>query len=96
MLALEKIRRMAPWYRRERRSGLVYNPATGALEVSADLRRKVRKAIAAELRAIKLRLYLHLTNLYFRKLLLAVKSAFLNVVSDLNRCLFYLNGRRHG
>jgi len=95
-LAFEAIYRAIPLRRRERRSGLVYNPATGTLEVSADLRHKVRKAIAAELRALKLRLYLSLAKLYFRKLLLAVKSAFLNVVSDLNRCLFYLIDRRHG
>lgn len=83
--AFEAVNRMIPWYRRERRSGLVYNPTTGTLEVSADLRRKARKAIAAELRALKLRLYLGLADLYLRKLSLATKGAFLNVVSNLNR-----------
>lgn len=84
--AFENIRSMsAPRLRRERRSGIVYDPATGTLKVSADLRRKARKAVAAELRALKLRLYLSLADLYLRKFFLAAKSTLLNVVGYFDR-----------
>jgi hypothetical protein len=70
-------------------SRLVSNPTTGTLEITPDLRMKARKAIMAEVRRMKVRLYLNCARLYLRKFLLSCKSTRLNVVGYLYRSLRY-------
>jgi hypothetical protein len=94
--AFEKVFVVGAWSGRQGRSGLIANPTTGALEVSDDLRLKARKAIMAEVRRMKVRLYLNCARLYLRKFLLSCKSARLNVVCYLDRYLLDVIRRSHG
>lgn len=83
------------FYRRERRSLFVLNPATGTLEVRADLRLKVEHALRAEARRLQLRLYLSLSRLYLRKIGLQVGYAGLQMASKLCCNLFNFAADRH-
>ena len=73
----------------------MHDPAVGALEIAPNVRLKARKAIKAELRRIKIRLYLRLADLYVRKLLLSVRYAVLYFFSDLRRRVSYPFLRGH-
>ena len=66
------------------------DPASGALEISSDLRLKARKALKAEVRRMKLRLYVELARLYLVKLALECACAMKRGVRNLGRYLGYL------
>ena len=68
---------------RQRHFRFVPNPATGALEVPADLRAEIADALMAEMRRFQLRLYLHLAQLYLLKLRLQAQCALQKVVGYL-------------
>jgi hypothetical protein len=51
----------------ERRSAFVTDPTTGALVLRPDLEPKFERTLAAELRRLKLRIYLDLAFLYLAK-----------------------------
>lgn len=61
------------------------DPATGALIVTPELGAKLERALAREIRLIKLRLYLRFTYLYLCKFWLQLLSAKLNVVRYFHR-----------
>lgn len=69
----------------ERRISASRDPALGALEISPDLRLKVEKALAAEVRFMKLCLYFRLAHLHLSKFSLTAKCALLNIVGSLYR-----------
>jgi len=74
---------------RKGRSGFITNPTTGALEVSPVLRMKVRKALKAELRRMKFRLYFRFAGLYFSKIKLECGNVAINIIRNLNCRLLY-------
>jgi hypothetical protein len=79
----------------ERGSLFVLNPATGALEVRADLRLKVENAIRAEARRIQFRLYCGLPFLYVRKIGLQLRYAALQASSKIAGYLLDFAADRH-
>jgi hypothetical protein len=62
------------------------NPATGTLQIPADVRLKALKAINGEVRRLKRRLYLENAKLRLLKVFFQIKAALAKVVG-------YLNGR---
>jgi len=75
--------------RGERGSLFVLDPATGTLEVRADLRLKAGSSFRAEARHIQLRLYISLSRLYLRKFGLQAKHAALHLAGKL--CSYLLD-----
>jgi hypothetical protein len=76
--------------RRNRGQGslrFVTNPATGALEIPADLRAEIAYSLMAEMRRFQLRLYQRLALLYLLKFRLQAQCAFQNVAGYLKRGL---------
>jgi hypothetical protein len=73
---------------RKHRPFFVLNPATGALEVPANLRPKVEKALRAEARRLQLRFYRRLLGLNLSKLRLQTRRAVLQVIGKFG-CYFH-------
>ena len=73
----------------------MHDPTVRALEIAPDVRLKALKAIKAEVRRIKVRLYLHLADLYIRKLFLFFLCPVLYALSDLRRRVSYPFLRGH-
>ena len=82
--------------RGEYRPFFVLNPATGTLEVPADLRLKAHEAILAEAGRIQLRLNRSLPGLYLRKFGLQLRSAAMNAYCEACRHLLDFANDRHG
>jgi hypothetical protein len=68
----------------------VFNPATGALEIAPQFRRKARKAIMREVGRMKFRLYLTRMSLYLDKFLIEMSCLRLRVSSEFRRHLLKL------
>lgn len=79
----------------ERRPLSHRDPTMGAKVITPELDRKIRKALAREVRLIDLSLKCHLALLYLSKLFLEARSALLHVVEYLYRSGFELRGNRH-
>jgi hypothetical protein len=81
-VAFKKILGVSARNREHRGSRFMVNPTTGTLEVSIDLRLKVRKALKREVRRMEYGLYLTLTRLYVLKLWLECSGACLKFVNN--------------
>jgi hypothetical protein len=80
---------------RKRGTKFVVNPTTGALELPADLRLKVIKALRSEARRCQFRAYFRLPGLYLRKLGLQARYAGVSVFGHFLRYLLKFTGDRH-
>src|SRR5262249_3677144 len=69
---------------------LVFNPATGALEIGPAYRDKPAKAVMRDLRRTKLRLYFMFARLYCLKFALQSRSAVLRLLHKAARDFPYL------
>jgi hypothetical protein len=74
----------------------VLNPATGALEVPADLRLKVHEALLAEARCIQLGLKRRRLGLHIRKFGLQLRGALVEAHRKASGYLLNFTGNRHG
>ena len=79
----------------QRRSRFTFDPATGALIVTPDLDREIRKAIMRTVRRLKFRLYLRSARLQAIKLKLKIIRALLHFVGYLRGDSLKLRSRTH-
>src|ERR1700733_11262437 len=73
----------------------IINPATGALELPADLRLEVIKALRGEARRCQLRAHRRLLSLYLSQLGLQARCAGAGMIGHFLRYLLKFTGERH-